>query len=304
MISKIILSTFLILAFSSALVNAAAPAIHIWYNPGDGKYSDFAIQLSGDFIAQNTYWCALGFDGGYSGMQTYNATGLAEDSGQNTQYVFSQNNTKNGNAQNIWHADEVNIMPFGGEGQGVQASSHGLIGTWKEASLYTFHIKARAYGSGTALTLNVWKPETNQWYKFATHYRPDDNTTTQGMIDGPYSFLEDYTGNNQQRNGSIHGAWFKTSQTDQWQNVTSIASDYNNPSEANGNEMCFPTADDHSGADRLWYQTGGDHSTGFPSKMWNGTVNFPAPFWNGTPPPEDTVYDIQKKIQKLLESFS
>lgn len=208
--------------------------------------------------------------------------------GMKTQYIFSQWNTSLGDATNIWHAKGVNIIPFGGEGKGVQANAQGFLGTWSQGQLYTFHIKARPFGFGTAITLNVWKPESQQWYGFATHFRHDDASTKLGFITGPYSFLEDYKGNNKQRAGSIHGAWFKTEANGTWQTVTEIMSNFNNPGAATGNEDAYPTPDVQSGGDRIFYRTGGKN-TGAKSLMWNGPVKFPAPFWNGTPPPEDFV---------------
>lgn len=284
MLGKILLVQAMI-ATSSLVQAEQTPAIHIQYHTGQ-KVTEFAVQLSGVVLAPNTYWEAIGFNGGYCGMQT--------GRGSSTKILFSMWHSKNGKARIARKNPDVSDGGFGGEGTGVKTivDSSGwftkgatkALAKWMPRMPYTFHVQSKPYrGGGTEITLYIWKPELQIWTFFSSLVRadyPGDGMT--GYMAGLNSFLEDFSGNAQQRVGEVHGAWYKTQFGGAWETVKSINSGHGTE---RGSMFHYVQPVQRGSYQSLRYSTGGSRSDGYPNQMYNGSMNFkpPAPELNSVP---------------------
>jgi len=156
-------SLIFILLVTYSYTRQASP-IHIWY--GGGPYSEFAVTMAAHAMPSGTYWCAMGYNDSYTGMQF---------TPQGHNFIFSTWNTSAGNAEIIWHDPHVQASGFDGEGSGGKTIcfEQGFC-SWNANQQITFHVKATQYG-GNSTKLEMRFKKDNQWHPFATHIRHDAN---------------------------------------------------------------------------------------------------------------------------------
>jgi len=267
-----------IVATSSLVYGEQAPAIHINYDVS-GPVSEFAVQLSGEQVVADTYWAAIGFNGGYCGMQSAQ--------GAEKRMLFSVWNNQYGNSQCLNRNPVTELHSFGGEGTGTQTivtsaptSSPGeaALANWVLTYVYTFHLSAKQYGANsTEITLHVFKPELGQWTFFASLLRFDQpGDPSIGKLYGFYSFLEDFSATREQRVGKIHGAWYKNQSGAAWETVKSVRTDHGAEQVA-ANEYAFLVNEESWDYQEIRYSTGGDVKDPYVNTMYNGPVTFKGP---------------------------
>merc|ERR1711935_63710 len=269
-----------IIATSSLIHAEQTPAIHILYDT-PRTVTSFAVQLSAEVLASNTYWEAIGFNNGYCGMQT--AGGLF---GTSTRLIMSMWHSPFGKARVARVNPLVKVTGFGGEGVGVKtmvdsrafgaSGASKALATWTQSRLYTFHVQSRVSNSGgTEVTMHIYKPEDGRWTFFSSLIRADNpNMGNAGTMGGLNSFLEDFGANRQQRTGRIHGAWYKTNPSSPWQTVTNVFADHG---RENGSPNHYVQVENFGQGQVLRYSTGGSRSDGHPNEIFQGPISFKGP---------------------------
>lgn len=166
------------------LKGIACRSVHFGYPGQDAQlfYNQITVQKS----APGTYFCVIGWNKGYFGIQQLAddrrvAIFSVWDSGDN-----DPNALPNDQRTQVLYVDpEVTVKRFGGEGSGGQSF---LPFQWKEGQTYKFAVVSRQLGNRTAYSGWLVDPETNQWRHLITF-----STITGGKpMNGFYSFVEDF----------------------------------------------------------------------------------------------------------------
>jgi len=164
----------------------AARSVHLRY-PGEPS-TVFYNELTVEESTPNSYFMACGFRQGYFGIQ---------DLGPNRKKVVifsvwdpgAQNDPRSVPADRqvemLYHADDVRVRRFGGEGTGGQSF---LDYDWKPGQTYRFMVQASIEKQKTAFSAYFFLNETGAWKHLVTF-----RTTTAGApLSGYYSFIEDF----------------------------------------------------------------------------------------------------------------
>ena len=196
-----------------------APSVHIRYQHPDSQASYLAYynEIRVEKTVKHTYFCTIGFDVGYFGIQDHGSGHLA---------IFSVWDKGGGNDDSsaVDEADQTQVLftnekakssRFGGEGSGAKTM---MPFAWEVGKTYSFLVLLTPQEKGTIYT--AWISEKGKpWQKIASY----KTVMTRKKIRGFYSFIEDYA-----RNGETgqkprlafypdHGAMTATGN---WQRIT------------------------------------------------------------------------------------
>lgn len=197
------------------LAGIACRSVHLGYSAGEGVafYNEVTVETS----APGTYFCAIGWNKGYFGIQ--------ELGNGKKVVIFSvwdsnQNNPKAVDEDlrvKLLHKDDkVRIGRFGGEGTGGQSF---LDTDWKVGSTYRFLVTAKTDGKRTEYAGYFREPDAKEWRHLVTF-----STITGGKnLSGYYSFVEDFKRDKvsatKARTAIYGNAWVKTTKNE-WEPVT------------------------------------------------------------------------------------
>ena len=164
----------------------AARSVHLRYEAPEANafYNEVTVHES----VANSYFMACGFRQGYFGIQEFRP-------GREKVVLFSvwdpgqQNDPNSVSADQrvevLYHADDVVVRRFGGEGTGGQSF---FTYNWKNGETYRFMVQATAEGNKTAFAAYFFINETRQWKHLVTF-----RTISGGQpLSGYYSFIEDF----------------------------------------------------------------------------------------------------------------
>jgi hypothetical protein len=171
--------------------NFFAPSVHIRYHHPDpkAKYLAYYNEIRVEKTVKHTYFCTVGFDVGYFGIQDHGSGHLAIFS------VWDKGGGKN-KSSDVDEADRTKVLftnpkakssRFGGEGSGAKTM---MPYPWKVGKTYKFMVLLTPLEKGTIYT--AWIGEKGKpWGKIASY----KTVMTKKEIRGFYSFLEDYARN-------------------------------------------------------------------------------------------------------------
>ncbi len=171
-----------------SLKDKACRSVHLGY-PGKNA-SAFYNEVTVRQTAPGTYFCAIGWDKGYFGIQELgDGKHLAifsvwdDDKENDPKAVPDEQRVKL-----IHQGQKVRIGRFGGEGTGGQ-SFFDLA--WKKDQSYGFLVTAKPDGKRTEYAGYLFDPEKSAWFHMVTF-----STITGGKkMSGFYSFVEDFKRN-------------------------------------------------------------------------------------------------------------
>jgi hypothetical protein len=200
------------------LTGIACRSVHLGYPAPDGTafYNEVEVEKS----AEGTYFCAIGFNGGYFGIQ--------EQGRGRKVAIFSVWDPGDQDDPNAVAADErvkvlhqgegVRIGRFGNEGTGGQ-SFYPLA--WEVGQKVRFLVAASPDTPGrTAYSAYLYLPAEEKWLHMATF----STLTERKLLGGYYSFVEDFkrdrTSTTHARRALFGPAWVRA-EDGQWQPVPS-----------------------------------------------------------------------------------
>lgn len=233
------------------LKDIACRSVHLAYTAeaGTAFYNEVKVEQS----AAGTYFCAIGFNSGYFGIQQLgNGKKLAlfsiwdPTTGNDSRKVPDEKRVKT-----LFQGDGVRVGRFGGEGTGQQSF---FDFDWAAGDTYRFLVTAQpvADDSGrVAFAGYFYLPKERAWKHLVTMSTVTKKTT----LGGYYSFIEDFQRNREStknvRRAEFGNAWVKPV-TGDWKPVT----------EARFTADSSPTLNIDAGLnaakDRFWLATGGD----------------------------------------------
>jgi hypothetical protein len=163
-----------------------ARSVHLSYIPGESAafYNEVEITES----QRGTYFMAIGFNGGYFGIQQ-----LVEGGGL---VIFSLwDDTKESDRSKVAESDQAKALtvgenvfsvPFGNEGIGISAR---MPYTWQEGhgSLFYFYVSTEVKANRTSYSA-YFATENSDWQLIAIMDRPAGGSRLAGL----YSFVEDF----------------------------------------------------------------------------------------------------------------
>jgi len=176
---------------SNLQYNYFAPSVHIRYHHPDAKatYLAYYNEIRVDKTVKHTYFCTIGFNVGYFGIQDHGSGHLAIFS------VWDKGGGKDDSSA-VKKADQTEVLftnqsakssRFGGEGSGAKTM---MPFAWEIGKTYAFIVLLSPLPKGTIYT--AWISETGKpWQKVAAY----KTVMTQKNIHGFYSFIEDYARN-------------------------------------------------------------------------------------------------------------
>ena len=188
------------------------PSVHCSYDISNANddvewfYNEVTVESGDDPIG--TYAMAIGFNGGYFGIQVNSETERRILFSIWSPYVTDDPESIPEDKKTILTAKkaEVHAGQFGGEGSGGQSY---LTYNWISGVTYKFLMRIRPVASDktekTEFTAYFFFPESGKWELFASFVRPDTHT----YVAHPHSFLENFS----DTNGFLRR---KASYTNQW----------------------------------------------------------------------------------------
>jgi hypothetical protein len=196
-------------AHFSAAKTRGAPSVHLTYPiPKDAKAVWYYNEVTPRVTPLWTYFCACGFARGYFGIQVNSPT--------ERRIIFSvwDAGTEKVDRDKTAAIDRVDLLA---KGEGVYADRFGNEGTgghshlvypWKTGQTYRFLVSAQPEGNRTIYSGYFYFPEKHAWGLIARFRAPKDG----GYLRGLYSFNEDFSGANGQRNrlAEFGPQWIKT----------------------------------------------------------------------------------------------
>jgi hypothetical protein len=195
----------------------AARSVHLRYQapPSAAFYNELTVNQS----VPGSYFMACGFKQGYFGIQE-------RGPGQDRIVLFSvwdpgAQNDPGGvpaeqRVETLYHADDVLVRRFGGEGTGGQSF---FTYPWKNGQTYKFLVEATVENNKTAFAAYFYLNETAEWKHLVTF-----RTITGGApLSGFYSFIEDFRRDgkslHERRGARFANGWVKTTDG-KWQQLT------------------------------------------------------------------------------------
>ena len=181
---------------------------HLTYQfPKGATYAAFYNEVTPLTDPVHTYYCAIGFDGGYFGMQA--------NTGQEKRIIFSvwdnageavsraKVDAKD-RAGLLAKGDNVFAGDFGNEGTG--GHSH-FVYPWKVGETQRFLVRVKPDGEAALFAGYYFRPDTHKWMLISAWRRP----RTPAVLARFYSFSEDF-GHDQQatRRARFGNAWAQT----------------------------------------------------------------------------------------------
>lgn len=144
-----------------------------------------------------TYFCAIGFNGGYLGIQEQShgkkvAIFSVWEPGNPMDFTAHPDKSPvDTRTKVLYEGENVRIKRFGGEGTGGQSM---MDFDWKVGQTYRFCVSAES-GGGEWIAFTGWlyREETQSWFKIATF----NTVAVKGKprVSGVYSFIEDFRRN-------------------------------------------------------------------------------------------------------------
>lgn len=185
----------------------AARSVHLRYQ--GPQSTAFYNELTVDESVPGSYFMACGFRQGYFGIQELRP-------GQDRVVIFSvwdpgARSDPGGvpaeqRVETLYHADDVLVRRFGGEGTGGQSF---FKYPWKTGQTYRFLVEASIEKDKTAFAAYFFQNETGEWKHLVTF-----RTITGGVpLTGYYSFIEDFRRDgkslHQRRSARFGNGWVK-----------------------------------------------------------------------------------------------
>lgn len=174
---------------NEAMTGIACRSVHLGYpsEPATAFYNEITVRET----APGTYFQAAGWHRGYFGMQD-----LANGKKVVIFSVWDSHSTDDKNSVPLekrthatYHADDVRVGRFGGEGTGGQSFYNY---DWKTGETCRFLLKSRPGAAGMTEYLGFfYLPETKTWKHLATFAVPEPDSHLKGL----YSFVEDFRRN-------------------------------------------------------------------------------------------------------------
>lgn len=200
------------------LKGIACRSVHLAYTAeaGTAFYLETTVRRS----ANGTYFCAIGFNSGYFGIQELaNGKKLAifsvwdPTTGDDPKKVAEEKRVKT-----LHKGEGVRVGRFGGEGTGGQSF---FDFEWNTGDTYRFLVTCEPDGKERmAFASYVYLPEKKEWKKLVTF----STITGKKTLGGYYSFVEDFRRNKisttQARSAEYGNAWVKSAKDGEWKHVT------------------------------------------------------------------------------------
>jgi hypothetical protein len=252
-------STFAFAQSGEELAARQARSVHLQHRKYAKPAKVFYIETTIDHAAPGTYVCALGFDGGYCGLQELiNGNHIAIFS------IWEPNPSHNPNdvaeakrTQLLYAGTGVHIQRFGGEGTGGKSM---VPLQWELNRPVCMAISIeKSVQNRTAYTCWIWDDIQEGWFRMAAFSTLVNNGTTE--LSGPYSFVEDFLRNVKSkemvRKARFSRLWTHDGQT--WSAAPEAAFTADN--------NALMTIDAGPSENGYWLATGGS-TTNVTTKLW------------------------------------
>ena len=222
---------------------------HLTYQlPKEETYTAFYNEATAVTDPTSTYYCAIGFGGGYMGMQVTSPTQrrVIFSIWDNAQEAMSRANVEEKDRAGLLAAgDQVFTDSFGGEGTG--GHSH-LKTMWKTGEKQRFLVTVKADGDAAIFAGYFYRHDLKKWMLISAWRRP----RTKAKLTGFYTFNEDFNHTKQATRRANYGnSWVRTSDG-QWQEVTTARF-----TRTAQNEPVRRDWEAGVDKDQLWMQIGG-----------------------------------------------
>ena len=252
-----------------------ARSVHLQFRKWKGPASVFYIETTPTQVYPGTYFCSLGFDGGYSGIQELPdgrrvAIFSVWEPGDPFNYEAHPDAVEeNKRTKDIYAGEGVEVTRFGGEGTGGKSM---MLYNWELGKPVCMAISAANDGKyRTAYTCWIWDAQKQDWFRMATFTTLVNDGRAE--LDMPYAFVEDFWRNIESRD-HVRSASF--SRLWAWNNAQWTASE---EAAFTADNNTLTTVDAGPSANGFWLATGGT------------TRNVSIPLWNRFKPggaPDDS----------------
>ena len=228
-----------------------SPSVHAWWSspasPQEGV-TWFYNEITVTETADNTYFMTNGFTGGYMGIQDRSPKWVIFSIWDKTSTDDNPNASPDDLVKVLAQGEGVTVERFGGEGTGGKSY---LTYDWKVGQTYQLMVNVRpdSQASDKAVFTGWFRiPEQNIWRLMASfQVRPQ---AVSKKLEGIYSFLEDWIGTGQRRQGLWGPAWIR-SDSGPWVQATHVTG---STTEQDANNRNVFLSDDHR---RIGMTTGG-----------------------------------------------
>lgn len=170
------------------LTGIACRSVHLGYQYPPSEEAE--ITVIPRQTAPGTYFCALGFEMGYFGIQEVFGGkkvvifSVWDPAGEGDQ-INPNSVAKEKQAQVLYSAPECKVSRFGHEGTGLKCM---MDYNWELNKPYKFKVVCKPEENNTIFEAFFYMPEKKEWLKIATY-----RTVTGGIkLHGLYSFVEDF----------------------------------------------------------------------------------------------------------------
>lgn len=251
------LAAILLLAFAlpaaadEKLKGIACRSVHLGYTAEAG--TAFYVEATVRQSAPGTYFCAVGFNSGYFGIQELgNGKKLAifsvwdPTAGDDPKTVPEEKRVKT-----LHKGEGVRVGRFGGEGTGGQSFIDNF--DWKVGDTYRFLVTCEPDGKDRmAFSGHIYLPAKKEWFHMVTFSTLTDKKT----LGGYYSFVEDFkrdrVSTTKTRTAEYGNAWVKSAKGGDWKPVTEARF------TADSNPVLNIDAGLAQSKDRFFLSTGGE----------------------------------------------
>jgi hypothetical protein len=222
---------------------------HLGYQLPKGEtFTAFYNEVTAITDPSASYYCAIGFNAGYLGMQVTSPTQrrVIFSVWDNAKEAVSRANVaEHDRAGLLAHGAKVFTDDFGNEGTG--GHSH-LKTMWKTGEKQRFLVTVKADGDAAIFAGYYYRNDLKKWMLISAWRRP----RTKAALSGFYSFNEDFNHTKQAtRRASYGNAWVRTADG-KWQEITSARF-----TRTAQNEPVRRDWEAGSKGDQLWMQIGG-----------------------------------------------
>lgn len=222
---------------------------HLTYQlPKEQTYTAFYNEVTAVTDPTSTYYCAIGFGGGYMGMQVTSPTQrrVIFSIWDNAQEAMSRANVEEKDRAGLLDSgDKVFTDSFGGEGTG--GHSH-LKTMWETGVPQRFLVTVKADGDAAIFAGYFYLNDLKKWMLISAWRRP----RTQAKLTGFYTFNEDFNHTKQTTRRANYGnSWVRTTDG-KWQEVTTARF-----TRTAQNEPVRRDWEAGTDGDQMWMQIGG-----------------------------------------------
>ena len=187
-----------------------ARSVHLWQKVPEAQafYHEITVEES----TLGTYFCVIGFTGGYFGIQELGSGkkvaifSVWDPDNSNDPNAVPDNVPVEKRAKILYAAEDVRTARFGGEGTGAQSF---FDFDWEIGRTYRFFLASKITDQRTAFSAHLYLPDKKEWKHLATI-----ETRTGGRgVRGVYSFVEDfvrnYTSATKRRSALFGNGWYE-----------------------------------------------------------------------------------------------